>query len=112
MKVEVISMSIGQKIKTLRKDRGLNTQQLAEAANVSSSTINEIENNKGRTVTVNSLSKIADALGVSLIDLFPAEYHQIKGSLTEQEIEMIDILHKMTPEQRTAFMQFIRTLFS
>lgn len=60
--------TISDKVKELRKSRGLLQQQLADRAGVSMQTISNLEN--GRHVPdTSTLLKIAEALDVSLGDL-------------------------------------------
>lgn len=61
-------MNTGEKIKKLRKEKGLTQLQLAEKCGMYDSGIRRIENS-GKTPTVTTLQKIADALEVSYIDL-------------------------------------------
>jgi len=59
-----------QIIKELRQERGLTQQQLAELAGVDKVTLIRIETGRGNP-TVETLGKLATALGVEMADLFP-----------------------------------------
>jgi Predicted transcriptional regulator with C-terminal CBS domains len=59
---------IGQRIRDLRKERGLSQEQLGEMAGVHFSYIGKIERAE-KNVTIVNLEKIAEALGVSFFDL-------------------------------------------
>lgn len=62
------SKLIGKKIKKLREERGINSKELAERADVTPQTITRIEN--GQTdVGFSTLRKILTAMGCSLKDL-------------------------------------------
>jgi transcriptional regulator with XRE-family HTH domain len=54
----------------IRQERGLTQQGLADASGVNKATINQIEGGR-RSPNVETLEKLADALGVELADLFP-----------------------------------------
>jgi transcriptional regulator with XRE-family HTH domain len=56
---------LGDKIKELRKQRGLTLDKLAGAANLSKSYLWELENRESQRPSAEKLSAIADALGVS-----------------------------------------------
>jgi transcriptional regulator with XRE-family HTH domain len=56
---------LGKRLKDVRQGHGLNQEQLSKLIGVSRSTISQIENGK-RSVTAQDLSKIADALGISI----------------------------------------------
>jgi transcriptional regulator with XRE-family HTH domain len=62
-------MEIGEKIKFLRRMKGLNQTQLAEQSKVSLPYINNIENGKANAVSDTIYEQIATALGVSLNDI-------------------------------------------
>lgn len=63
-------VDLGLLIAALRKRQGLSQEQLAEKANISRSTLSAIEvASNSRSLTVDTLYKIADALGTSAGDL-------------------------------------------
>ncbi len=61
--------TIGKNIKKLRKQRGLSQDKLSKLANISHNTIIKIESGAIQSPTMDTASKIAKALGVSLDDL-------------------------------------------
>jgi transcriptional regulator with XRE-family HTH domain len=61
--------TIGKNIKRLRKQRGLSQDKLSKLANISHNTIIKIESGAIQSPTMDTASKIAKALGVSLDDL-------------------------------------------
>lgn len=67
-----ILSGIGKNIQEMRKLRGLNQGQLANAAGVDRAYISLIENGK-QNLTVAGLVKLSDALGVSLAGIIPAD---------------------------------------
>ena len=60
---------IAKNIKKLRKQRGLSQDKLSKLANISHNTIIKIESGAIQSPTMDTASKIAKALGVSLDDL-------------------------------------------
>lgn len=60
--------TLGEKIRTYRKERGLTQEKLAELASIDPKSIIEIENGK-RNPTLKTISKIAQALRASLPQL-------------------------------------------
>lgn len=65
-------MNLGEKIKLLRIQKGMNQKQLAEKCQISASYLCDIE--KGRfNGSLNVLQCIAKSLGVELVDLFKTE---------------------------------------
>lgn len=62
-------MAFGRRLAEVRKSRGLTQQQLAERLEVSLVSIGYIETGK-RWPRLVTLHRIADSLGVPLVDLF------------------------------------------
>ena len=56
----------GKNIKNLRAKKGWTQQKLAEVAGMSYVTITKIEQGRAKEPTIQSMVKLADALGVSL----------------------------------------------
>ena len=66
---------IGHNIRRLREQKGWNQTELGFRANASPSIISLIENGK-RNPSTTTLAKIAGALGVEVVDLFPKKVQQ------------------------------------
>ena len=72
MEKEGLSEKIGLKIRTLRKERNLSLQELADKIEIEYNNLIRIE--KGRTnPTLGTLHKIAQALDVKIIDIVDVE---------------------------------------
>lgn len=56
--------NLGNRIRTTRQSRGITQEQLAEMVDISTNFMSLIEN--GRNMSVETLVKIADALGVTV----------------------------------------------
>lgn len=63
------SNKFGTRVRELRRMRRMSMEALSEAADISKNTISRIEANKNNT-TVETAAKIANALGVTLSDIF------------------------------------------
>lgn len=63
-------MNIGNRIRELRLARGMRINDLADAVGVDQANISRLETGKQKSFTEQSLNKIADALNVSLSELF------------------------------------------
>lgn len=55
---------------TLRKQKNITQQELAEAAGITRNYISKIENGEGVNVSINVLFAIADKLGIKVGDIF------------------------------------------
>ncbi len=62
-------MSLGERLKALRKERGIQQKVLAEKSGLTPSLISQIESNK-LTPSLNTLGRIAGALGLPIAQLF------------------------------------------
>jgi transcriptional regulator with XRE-family HTH domain len=70
--------SIGGRLRRLRKARGLSLRVLSDAADLSIGFVSQIERGLS-TPSVRALSRLADALGVGIGELFPAEDGALDG---------------------------------
>ncbi len=75
---------LGQRIKALRKMRGLTQDQLAERVGVDSKHISRLEMSSSLPM-METLAKIADAMGVSIKDFF-----EPTDAMTQKEL-LLDI---------------------
>ncbi|WMY72764.1 helix-turn-helix transcriptional regulator [Buttiauxella selenatireducens] len=67
-------MNIGNRIRELRIAKGMKISDLAEAVGIDSANISRLETGKQKSFTEQSLTKFAEALGVSVAHLFtPSE---------------------------------------
>jgi len=59
-------------VKEIREERNMSQERLSELSGISRQTISKIEADPSTNVTVDTLRKLADALGVSFNDVFLA----------------------------------------
>ena len=64
-----IKQQVGQQIREARKAKGLTQKELGEKLGVSESTVNQYESGK-QNLTIETLSKISEALDLSFSTLF------------------------------------------
>ena len=93
-------MEVGRRITELRQKKGITVNKLANLAGVSQSYLRDIELGN-KQPTVEYLSYICDALGVSLHVFF-----EEKGYADELELAII----RLTPAQRRSLLDFLKTL--
>ena len=70
---EWVKVALAQKIVEMREENHLNQKQLADRLGVSHRFILQIENTEGRSLTLNTLVRIAEAMG-----------HQVRISFTKR----------------------------
>lgn len=64
-----IRISVGNKIKELRKERNLSQEDLALLSGLDRTYINSVENGR-RNISIISLEKIANGLGIKIRNVF------------------------------------------
>lgn len=84
---------IGQRIRDLRKQKGLSQEQLAEKAGFHFSYIGGVERAE-KNITLVNLLKIADALDVQIMDLFMYTKYQ-QSALNEKDELLNQIIHTL-----------------
>lgn len=100
-------MNIGDRIKEFRTAKGYSVNYLANQAGVSQSYIREIELGHYENPTVDILSQICWALGISLKEFFDndKEINNIEDSLLKE-------IASLSPTQRDALRKFLKTVTS
>jgi len=88
-------MELGDIVRKLRLQRNMTIRDLADKTNLSYAYISQIENGK-RTPTVETLNKLADALGVTVQYLIDAP----RSEEIEKEDELFLDMIKSTPAMR------------
>ncbi|WP_158602369.1 helix-turn-helix domain-containing protein [Cohnella endophytica] len=86
-----VSQLIGARVRSIRKSKGLTQEQLAELASTSHSYIGDLERGE-RNVTLQSLEKVSEALGVNFFELFNyGEFPEVekKNSTIRKIIELL-----------------------
>lgn len=71
-------MSVGDNIRRFRKEKGWTQAELAELLHVSQQMIGQFENSK-KPPKLDTVEKIASALGVTAFDLMGIEYFDLKN---------------------------------
>jgi transcriptional regulator with XRE-family HTH domain len=95
---------MNNKIKEIRKQRGLTQPELAKKVGTSRSQITKLERGE-RQLTQHWMERIAAALECNPQDLLPGT-----PTLTEKEKAVLAVYNKLTPEQQRAVMQVATAL--
>ena len=80
---------LGQRLRELRKRRGLKQDELAEKIDVDPATISNIENGKNYPSLIN-LENILNVLDCTFAEVFDFEHKDSTSSLVEQINEILD----------------------
>lgn len=102
-------LSIGNRIKYFRTQRGMNQTELAEKISVSSSVISNLENNKSM-VGVHTLLDIIKVLDIGIEELFP-EYSKLKDTDVEGFGEMVRLIAGFSEGDQSVVLRSLTQLF-
>ena len=97
---------IGKRIRAERRRQDITQEKLAETAKISISFMGHIERG-GRTLSIETLAKLADALNMSIEYIVCGEYNYQPKMLPS---EVHDALNQMSDSQRKVFLGMMKTL--
>lgn len=100
-------MNIAKRLTELREKQGLSMRKLAERSGVSQPFISSIESGK-KQPTLDSLLKLSDGLGITLIDLLGEE--PAANSLPKHLQDLLANAKQLSPDQLESLNQFIRSM--
>ena len=64
-----VRVLVGERIRSLRKERGWSQEELGEKADLHYTYVGAVERGE-KNASIDTLGKIADALGIEMVDLF------------------------------------------
>lgn len=96
---------LGQRLRELRKRKGINQEKLAELISVEPATISNIENGKNYPSMIN-LESILCVLESSFLDVFDFEHKKTPENL----IDEINIILKNNPDKIVDFYKILIAL--
>ncbi|WP_452225583.1 helix-turn-helix domain-containing protein [Lacinutrix chionoecetis] len=82
-----IQKQFSKNLKSLRKEKSLSQQAVADGSGMMASTYNRIENMKV-TPSIDTVERIASAIGVDFVDLFQSR--EVSDKSIAQKLEMIN----------------------
>ena len=91
---------IGNNISVIREDRELSQAALARQAQVSITTVNEIETRKSRDIQLSTLTSIARVLNVEVAQLLQGSDLELNSRDQEQHLKASDTLLRITRKLR------------
>ena len=101
-------LNLGEHIKTIRKERGLQQKEVALEVGVDQSNYNKIENGK-REPSVYILKKLADLFGVSVDYIIEPDYKLPKEVVIEDKVanEQLRLISELDEEDRSMVFKMI-----
>lgn len=100
-------MTLGNKVKNLRLQNGMNQRELSSATDITQATISRIENGQLEELKLDTLKRLADGLGTTL------DYLAGTTALGEGDPDVNFLINKykgLSPENKQILMGFIRLL--
>src|SRR5262245_20986819 len=110
--VKHVRKTLGERLRNLRKDRGLSQQRLGKRSNLSGKFIGEVERGE-KSVSVDSLYHVSVALDVPLSNLTDTNRGQGKGGSSAELDKLIALVSgARKPEQIRRAYQVLKAMFS
>lgn len=101
---------LGERIRTLRKNKNWSQEELAHRANITRSFLGEIERSR-KNPTITSLRKIAHAFDISLEELFRCiEPHKPHQNNTKDLTGIIEKLYALNEKKQKIVIDIITNL--
>ena len=97
---------LGKRIRAERRRLDLTQEKLAEMAEISNSFMGHIERG-GRTLSIETLAKLANVLNLSIEYIVCGEFNYQLGMIPD---EIHDALNRMSSGQRRVFLSVMKTL--
>ncbi|MDR1803451.1 MAG: helix-turn-helix domain-containing protein [Treponema sp.] len=97
---------LGDRIRAERRKQDFTQEKLAEMADISNSFMGHIERG-GRTLSIETLAKLANALNLSIEYIVCGEFNYQPDMLPG---EILDALKQMSGNQRKVFLGIMKTL--
>ena len=98
-------INLGERIRTLRKSKGVTANSLAKQIGVTQSFISAIENGQ-KKCSLETLAEITAVLDISLADFFASESQVFDPSLKR----LLLAAEKLTKEEREQLAAFLETM--
>ena len=106
-------MNVGESIKKIRKDKGLQQKQVAIEIGLDQSNYNKIENGK-REPSVEVLNKLANLFGVIVDDILNPDKELPKEITVEDKttLEQVRLIQELEEEDKHVIFRMIDTMLT
>lgn len=99
-------MKVFERIRDIRKTKGLSQQEVADKMGIDRAQYSRIETAKA-SPTLNSLERIAEALGVDLADLFTDDRSYDINSYDSSIVDKVRLIEELDEEYKKSIYAFI-----
>ena len=100
-------MNISERLKKVRKSKNISVYKLAQLSGVSETHIRDLERGT-RNPSFDTLSRLAEPLGISLSELFNES--DDTAFLTKTEKELLECYRMLSKERADSLLIFLKTL--
>ena len=104
-------MDIGEKIKAFRLKKDLSQKDVALAVGIDRAQYSRIENGKVEP-TISSLKKIANALGIQLVDIFKKEDSLEVNSFDKSFVDKMKLIDELDEIEKKSIFHIVDGLVS
>lgn len=104
-----IKYIVGDRIRSLRNERGWSQEELAHRADIHPSHLGKIERGE-KSATIDSLEKIVNALGITFEELFMFVTHHNENKDNTALFDIINKLNNRSVDDQIAISKLIDTL--
>ncbi|MCM3080498.1 helix-turn-helix domain-containing protein [Brevibacillus invocatus] len=109
MKVSEFLKNVGDRIRTIRKHRGLTQESLAEKTGLQNTYISDVERGD-RNISLETLEKIVQALEVEAVDVFQFSQQSDKKQQMIQTLK--ELLSTKNTQEIKAIIKIVNEIFS
>lgn len=100
---------LGRRISELRQSKKMSQERLSELAGISAHHIGELERGKSKNPTYQVLSRLAEALDVTVFSLLEYEHHK---DVQELQQELVDIIQKLPEDKLKIVYRLIQSVLN
>lgn len=105
-------MNAGERIKMLRKQKGISAESIAEKIGVSPSTIYRYENNDIASMKIDNLKSIAKILGVDASYLMGWQDLDTLASVSGSELRLIELSRNLNTEGLSRLLSYAEDIIA
>lgn len=103
------NFNYGERLRTLRRERGLTQEEVALRADITASYYGQLERNIANP-TISMLNKICDVMGVSITDIFTNSNTNLLG-IDALSMRILHFLSDKTDDEKETALALLKTAF-
>lgn len=109
---KVNAMSLGDNLKKIREQKGLQQKQLAAEINVPYTSYNKVENNT-RDITIEELERFAGYFGMTIDQVVHYDDRPVEVTIQDKpNFEQVNLINQLDEEDRNVVFKIIDTMLT